>query len=300
MKRIVFLFFICIFLISCSKPQGEPIPLKILNDQKTTDIVPEENTIKVAFASVVSPQQTRIKYNLLIDYLEEKLDRPFHIIQRQTYDEVNQMIKAGEVDLAFICSLSYVIGNEQKYLEGIVVPQINGGDIYRSYIITHKNSDMEKFEDLEGKRFAFVDPYSYSGRLAVLDLLDRRGLSIDFFDEVFYTYSHDYSISAVSRGTVDAACVDSLLFDTLVTLENEDVKNVKIIEYGAYTGISPIVVSNQIDPIIKEEIKQTLLTLNESLDGSAILQELGIDRYIPVDEKKYTPTKNLLHLLGDR
>jgi phosphonate transport system substrate-binding protein len=298
-RKIIIMVFISIFLVSCSSQQDGGITLRATENEMVVPDHLEENALRVAFASVVSPQQTRKKYNLLIDYLEDKLDKPIVIVQKQTYDEVNQMIKLGEVDLAFICSLSYVIGKEQNYLEGLVAPKINDKSQYRSYIIAHKNSEIESFEDLEGKRFAFVDPYSYSGRLAVLDLLNARGLTTEFFEEIFYTYSHDYSVSAVARGAVEAAAVDSILFDQLVELDNEDAKLIKIIEYGSYAGTPPIVVSNKIDEDLKHNIKNALLFLKDDPIGNDILHELGIDEYIIIDEKRYLPIVNTLHLLGE-
>lgn len=294
-KFVIFLF---LFLVACSSQETVEIPLISLADETPSNFVEEESSIKVAFASVVSPQQTREKYNLLVNYMEEELGRPIMIVQKQTYDEVNQMLEAGEVDLAFICSLSYVIGREKDYIEGVAAPKVKGADQYRSYIITHINSDIETFEDLKGKRFAFADPYSYSGRLAVLKLLDERGLTTDYFDETFYTYSHDYSVSAVARGVVDAAAVDSLLFDMLLEMEHEDASLVRIIEKGAFAGAPPIVVSKKTEEKLKQDIKNIIWSLKDDPKGIEILEELKIDEYTPINDDKYLPIKNVIHLLG--
>lgn len=305
-KKLLLLFFL--FLVSCSSKETVDIPLIATADETPIHFAEEENPIqfaegespiKIAFASVASPQQTRVKYNLLVNYLEEKLNRQITIVQKQTYDEVNQMLKVGEVDIAFICSLSYVLGTQEGYIEGIAAPKVRGSDQYRSYIITHINSDIEAFEDLEGKRFAFADPYSYSGRLAVLDILDERGLTTDFFEETFYTYSHDYSISAVARGAVDAAAVDSVIFDSLVELDHEDASLVKIIEVGKFAGMPPIVVSKKTDETLKQEVKNIILSLENDPVGVEILHELNIDEYIPLDDQNYLTIKNNLHLLGE-
>ncbi|QOY38365.1 phosphate/phosphite/phosphonate ABC transporter substrate-binding protein [Anaerobacillus isosaccharinicus] len=288
-----------LLLFACSNSNSTIIPLKSSGTEVLESQIEKGDTITVAFASVVSPQETRVKYDLLINYLEEKLERPIIIVQKQTYDEVNEMVEAGDVDIAFICSLSYVIGKEKNYLDGIAAPVVNGSNLYRSYVITHINSEIDTFEDLGGKRFAFADPFSYSGRLSVLNMLDERGLTTNFFDDLFYTYSHDYSVSAVARGAVDAAAVDSLLFDQLVKLNNDDASLVKIIEYGKYAGTPPIVVSKKIEQQVKQKIKNVILGLKDDPIGRGILQELKIDEYVEIDDEKYLPIKNMLHLLGD-
>lgn len=286
--------------MACSSKEVVEIPLIASKDEMPSTKIDQENTIKIAFASVVSPKQTREKYHLLVNYLEEKLDKPITIVQKQTYEEVNQMLKNGDVDIAFICSLSYVIGKMESYLEGIAAPKVKGEEQYRSYIITHVNNEIESFDDLEGKRFAFADPFSYSGRLAVLNILNERGLTTDFFEETFYTYSHDYSVSAVARGVVDAAAVDSLLFDSLVEMKHEDARLVKIIEVGKYAGTPPIVVSSKAEKNLKQNIKDVILSLKYDPEGVEILKELKIDEYVPIDYNNYLPIENMLHLLGEK
>lgn len=296
---VVFIFFL-LFLVACSQENVTAIPLTASGEQVSMlEAGIAGNEVIVAFASVVSPQQTRAKYNLLINYLENKLDRPITIVQKQTYAEVNRMLKTGEVDLAFICSLSYVIGIEENFLEGVVAPKVNGEERYQSYVITHINSEIETFEDLQGKRFAFVDPYSYSGRLSVLSMLDKRGLTVDFFEDTFFTYSHDYSVSAVARGTVDAAAVDSLLFDQLVSLNSPDAALVKIIEKGAFAGTPPVVVSKKAEENFKKDINEILRAMKDDREGIEILKELKIDEYVPIVHERYLPIKEILHLLGE-
>ncbi|WNF36196.1 phosphate/phosphite/phosphonate ABC transporter substrate-binding protein [Bacillaceae bacterium IKA-2] len=301
-KRIWIIIFLSLIFTACNQAEELVyIPLTS-SDLKNDVIVFEESNdaIKVAFSSVVSPEETRYKYNLLVKYLEDHLDRPITIIQKQTYKEVNELLKNGEVDLAFICSLSYVIGTNEGYMEDVATTVIDGKDVYRSYIITHKNSGLESLDDLKGKRFAFADPYSYTGRLAALAMLNDKGYTAkQFFEETFYTYSHDYSISAVARGAVDAAAVDSILFDMLLDLENEDAMQIQIVEIGPWAGAPPIVVSSKTDPELKRKIEKLILTLNDNQRGRNILEELMIEKYIPINRDNYEPIRDALKLMGD-
>ncbi|OIJ11597.1 hypothetical protein BKP35_11685 [Anaerobacillus arseniciselenatis] len=293
------LFFIG--LLACdSTVERTYIPLVDPDVVEETVTEQSAETVRVAFASVVSPEETRYKYDFLIKYLEYRLERPITIIQKQTYDEVNQLLKEGNVDLAFICSLSYVIGTNEGYMEDIATTKIDGKDLYRSYVIVHQNSGFYTLDDLKGKRFAFVDPYSYTGKLALLDMLDQRGYTADvFFEDTFFTYSHDYSVSAVAKGIVDAATVDGITFDMLLEIENEDALQIKIIEKGPWAGAPPIVVSHKTDPKLKEDIKGVILSLNEVPTGQQILKELMIEEYVPINRENYQPIRDVLHLMGD-
>ena len=46
-------------------------------------------------AAVISPKGTVESYSPLLNYLEEKLNRPIELIQRRTYLEVNDLIEHG-------------------------------------------------------------------------------------------------------------------------------------------------------------------------------------------------------------
>ena len=260
----------------------------------------QENIVNIAFASVVSPKETKSKYELLVDYIEDELERPVNVIRKQTYDEVNQLLKNGEVDIGFICSLSYVLGREEGFLEGVATPVVNGEDMYRSYLIVNKNSDHYELEDLQGARFAYMDPYSYSGRLAMLDLIDQKGFNREtFFKETFYTYSHDYSVNAVAKGAVDAASVDSILFDLLIENDNDYANEIRIIDKGSYAGAPPVVVSSQIDPVLKGQFINIMLTLHENPEGKDILDQVQIDSYTGLKPSHYDPIADIVEKIGD-
>ena len=94
----------------------------------------------VSIASITSAKEGIIYYEDLLSLLEEELDRPIQLIQRKTYSETNELLKEGEVDLAFICTYSYVTSQDAFGLELLVVPQKDGSENYHSYIITQQDS----------------------------------------------------------------------------------------------------------------------------------------------------------------
>ncbi|HWQ43225.1 MAG TPA: PhnD/SsuA/transferrin family substrate-binding protein, partial [Desulfosporosinus sp.] len=86
--------------------------------------------------------------------------------QRQSYQEINDLIKNGEVDMALICSGAYVAGQQDAKIELLAVPEVNGKGTYQSFLIVSADSNYQTLENLKGKTFAFTDPLSFSGRVA--------------------------------------------------------------------------------------------------------------------------------------
>lgn len=293
---------ILIFLTSCAPQNEAKINLYTNEVQESLEsTVYDDNTLIIAIASVVSPKESLEKYQGLVAYLEKKLGQPVKVIQKQTYGEVNQLLKDGTADITLTCSLAYRIGSKEGYMEGLVAPVIKGESLYQSYIVTNKNNSYDSLDDLKGKRFAFVDPISYSGRLSVLDMLNEKGYMADtFFEKTFYTYSHDYSLLAATNNVVDGAAMDSLLFNQLLLEQNPDVLNLKIIGKGKMAGTPPIVMKKSLDPALKVKLRELILSLEEDPNGQQILKSLGIDKYVDVNENNYKIIDDLIDQFGDQ
>lgn len=292
-------------LASCSAAppavgEGAPIPLYAEDPADGAELSGEvAGEIKVAFAALVSPQESFYKYQNLVAYLEAELGQSIGVVRRQTYREVNELLGSGEVDFGFICSLSYVMGLDAGTLEGVAVPIVNGRNYYQGYVISRTDSGLSTLEDLEGTTFAFTDPFSYTGRLSMLKLLhDKAGADEGYFKDVFYTYSHDSSIQAVHLGIADAASVDSLVYDELARAGSDIVANTSIIYEGPFAGMPPVVSSRATDASLRRRFQDTLLGMDGSEQGRAVLAELGYDRFEVPDDAGYEVIREALRAVG--
>ncbi|MFO1441839.1 PhnD/SsuA/transferrin family substrate-binding protein [Bacillus sp. Bva_UNVM-123] len=304
-RTIIVLILMSLILNGCqmSSQSSQVIVLytsKVEKELKIKDNNDSENKIRVALSSVISPRASLSKYNYLLDYIGKEMDVSIEIIQKQTYEEVDKMLESGEVDIAFICSLSYAIGTNGQYIIDVAAPEIKGRAIYQSYTIVNKNSTYESLEELEGKKFAFTDPYSYTGRLSILSQLYQKGKNPEeYFNHTYFTYSHDYSVNAVALGIVDGATVDGAMFDQL-QIENPELSSqIRIIGTGEEAGTPPVVASRKANPTMVAEFTRLLLDLQNKDKGRKILEELGVDRYIPINKEDYKVILENLFLMGE-
>jgi len=166
---------------------------------------PGNTSLRVAIAGVLSPSSTLEAYQDLLTYMGDSLDRQVLMILKPTYAEINDMLMGQRADVAFVCSLAYVKGNQDFGMELLVAPRINEEIVYYSYLIVPEVSSASNMEDLRGRSFAFTDPMSNTGHLAPtyqLSLLDETTAS--FFGSYYFTYSHDISVRAVADRLVDS------------------------------------------------------------------------------------------------
>jgi phosphonate transport system substrate-binding protein len=256
--------------------------------------------LRIAVGAMVSPRETYTQYRELFAYVSRRLDRELVFVQRKTYAEINELFRKGRLDLAFICSGPYALGQKDSGFDLLVAPQINGSHFYHSYLIVNTDSPFQSLQDLEGKAFAFTDPHSNSGHIVPLYWLHQMGTRPEeFFAQTIYTFSHDNSILAVAKGLVDGAAVDSLIWEFMRQAGSEIVQKTRVIRNSQPFGIPPIVVSSDISDELRPKVQDLLLNMHASEPGTSILSELDIDKFIPADDSWYDPIRTIHTELQD-
>ncbi len=166
--------------------------------------------LRFSVASIESPRDTFSAYTRLFDRMGQMLQVAIEFEQRRTYREVNDLLISGRLDAALLCTGGYLDLERRApgAVEIVAVPVLGGEQSYRSVVIVPASEGARDLRELQGKRFAFTDELSFSGRLYAERLLKDRGLQPErFFGSVTYTGSHDRSIQAVASGLVDGAAV---------------------------------------------------------------------------------------------
>lgn len=274
---------------------------RIEEDTSARPAIRAGEPIRMAVAPVLSALPTFGLYGELADYVADELDRPVELVQGKTYAEINDLVRSGDVTLALVCTNPYVQGREDFGMELLVAPQVDGELSYYSFLIVRTELNPGSLQGLRGRAFAFSDPLSNSGRLAPLyqlALMDETPES--FFRKSIFTYAHDSSIRAVADGIVDAAAVDSLVYEYLRITEPDVVDRVKVIEKWGPYGINPMVVSPNLDPQLKAQLREIFLGMHENPRGEGLLQRLMIDRFVVVDDSIYDGVREMRAYLREK
>ena len=101
------LIFVSMLCGGCDKSEGK-IDFSELQENSTINSIPEKTPLRIAFASVISPIDTRKSYHVLIDELSRQLDQAVVLIQKKTYEELNVLLANGEADIAFLSTGAYM------------------------------------------------------------------------------------------------------------------------------------------------------------------------------------------------
>jgi phosphonate transport system substrate-binding protein len=260
-----------------------------------------EPELRVAVSSMLSPKETFVEYKKMVDYIGRKAGMKTALVQGKDYARTDVLLKQGKVDLAFICSGPYVKDHDEFGVELLAAPMVGGSLTYRSYIVVRRDSPLGSLKELKNKKFAFTDARSNTGcwvpKYMISTMGDNPGT---FFSSVVMTNGHDNSIEAVSKGLVDGAGIDSVIFNYMKVNNYPSLKNIKVIEQSSVYAMPPVVVPKSLDPSLKSLLKRILLNMDKDPEGKKILGRLLVDRFFTPADKDYDSIREMENFMNGK
>lgn len=283
---------LAVSITGCSD-DGVKVDFQDVVEAKSTE-ADESPILRVAVAAMISPQETFSAYQRFLEHLGSKTGWKIQLVQRKTYGEINELLGSGKVDIAFICSGPYATAKNMYGFISLGTPVVRGKPFYQSYLIVNKDSRITSFEELRGHSFAFTDPDSNTGLLVPISWLQELGEEPQsFFEKTIFTYSHDNSLLAVSRGLVDGAAVNGQIWEYFNTHSPTHTAKTKIIRKSERFGNAPVVASAFLPAEQREQLRETLLSFHQDTVGKTILEEMSIDHFVPTNDEWYDSIRAL-------
>lgn len=252
-------------------------------------LTPAGAPLRVAVGAMISPERTHAFYTDFFHLLASRLHRPLELIQRRTYQELNALIRRGEVDLAWICTGAWPELAEAGAARLLAVPVVDGKTTYNALLLAGPAAPRARdLEGLRGARFVFTDPISLTGCRYPKGRVAAIGADAStFFSRTSFTGGHDRSIESVQRGLAGGASVDSLVFDYLARRFPEEVEGIRVLETSPPFPIPPLVVPAATPEATSSALRDQLVALASDDRGRGLLDALLIDGFAPADEGAY-------------
>ncbi len=246
-----------------------------------TKLAEHGNRLRFAVATMVSAEATFSTYRRLVQRICRDVGRQEAFVVRPSYTDVREALEQGEVDIAFVCTGTYVHSLRNKRIRLLVQPEFEEPLEYRCLVIVPAKGDAETLADLRGMVMAFTDPESNTGCLVPTATFMNRGDNPKtFFKKVVFTGSHDRSILAVALSVVDAAAIDALVWESKLLEDPLLAEKVRIIWRSEVFGPPPIVVPAGADAALAKSLQEALLALDKDDEGRDILSAIGIRRFV--------------------
>jgi phosphonate transport system substrate-binding protein len=255
--------------------------------------------LRVSVAAVESPQDTYTDYSRLFRRVAERLGLEVEFTQRRSYAEVNDLLAAGELDAALVCTGGYLELRRRApgAVEVLAVPVVGGKTTYEALVVVPAASPARTVADLVGRRFAYTDPLSLSGHAYVRRYVAGLGQDPDrFFSEVVFTHNHDRSVAAVAQGLVDGAAVHGGVYAHLVRKDPAIAARLRVVHRSPPFPAMPVVASTRLAPETRRALREILLSLASDPDAAGALAVLGMDGFAVAEPAAYDETERAVEL----
>ncbi len=272
---------------------------------KKGELGTKDNPIKLFFVPSVDANLIADKAKIVKKYLEEHTPYKYDIRVPSSFVAVVEAFGTNRADVAALNTFGYIMAHDKYGVQAIITLIRHGQSKYRSQIVARADSKIKKFADLEGKKFAYVDPASTSGYLLPAKMFLDKGIKPS---ETVFAQKHDNVITMVYQKQVDAGATfysppsDRGVEDArrLVKTQYPNIeKEVVIIELTDEIPNDPIVIRKTLPEEMKKTIQTAFMDFIATEDGKSAFRDLyGADSFITATDEDYDSVRAILKSLG--
>lgn len=242
-----------------------------------------------SYTAVEDPSVYENVFSELMDHISRKTGKRVRWYGPESYAAQVEAMRSGRLHVSGFAAGATVYGVNLGGFHPVAMMGDKDGSFrgYRLWLITHKDSDIKKLQDLKGRKVAHVTPSSNSGHQAPKALFKDLGIVPDEDYKVIFSGKHDNSIMGVVNRDYDAAPVASTVMERMIERGMFKRSDVRIIwESDQFPGTSYGYIYN-LHPQLQQQVREAFLTFDWA--GSGLEKDFGkqASRFIPVDYKKH-------------
>ena len=235
----------------------------------------EEDVLTMGFVPMRDGDKLIDSVEPLTDMLSEELGVKVEGFTATNYIGVIEGLGSEQVDFGFIPPFAYVLANQENDAQVILTAINDKGEAnYKSVFLVRADSDIEDFEDIRGKRVAFVDPSSTSGYIFPAAHLKMLGIDLDKDIQSMDSGGHDKSLQLLLNGDVDVISTFSTVVDRYKDEFPDAKEKTRVLGYTEDIPNISVTVNGKMDKEMSDRIKAALLKIVDTEEGSEKLKDL--------------------------
>jgi len=194
----------------------------------------------------------------MVKYLEKVLNIEIKIDYNDNYHDIIQKIKQGDIDIAYLGPLPYIITTMQyPNLNPIVSFKNKNGKSFYTCSLTTFISNNTEINKINNETIALTQPESTCGYLSVNSILHKNNVNIED-NKYRYIGTHDEAALSVIRGEFSFAGVQTRIAHKYVHLGLKELaKTTPIPNFALVANL------NAVNDEMLQKIKKAMLRVDE-------------------------------------
>jgi phosphonate transport system substrate-binding protein len=255
--------------------------------------------IKFGILPRLSAAEMTAMFSPLAEYLSNELQEKVTLVIPPDYEAFKTMLSKGEFQIALSNPIIYIqLRKTQELAPLALMAEAKGGTRFRGIIITHRDSGIEKIQDLKGKKLIFVDKNAAGGYIFQMSLLSKAGFNVkkDFITLPFAKKQDKVAVAVFNR-SADAGGIREDDFGKMG--DDVDLKQLKIVAFTDYYPNHTVVASPGLDGAKVEKIKTALFHLMlTDQKAEKVLNAAKIVGFGKVSDRDFDKLREAVKLTG--
>lgn len=264
----------------------------------------------LVFVSVSNQQPPNLQqyYQPMLKMLTKETGKEIRVKYATDYSAVIAGLREGEVDIAALGPLSYVLAKQQGAQITLVAAQETERDQppeYRAYGVTTPSSQIKALAEFRGRKICFADRYSASGYLYPAAALLDAGIQPERDITPIFAGGHDASVLAVASHQREAGFAFDKVADRQL-IEQHQIQPGQIIIVWQSDPIpgGPIVITNSLAPQLRQQLTTALqqhanadyLRAHGFCQGECPIADRDTYGYVAVDDSFYDSVRAICRI----
>lgn len=238
-------------------------------------------------------------YQGVAEYLGQRTGLRAAFVTDRPWKDRERMLDQSQAQVGFICGLPYT--QRAGWLDLLAAPVMHGvryGDrpVYFSDVVVRRDSPFKSFIDLRGATWAYNEPDSWSGCVALRAHIAARGETGSFCGQVVESGAHLRSLQMIVDGTIDAAAIDSTVLEIELARRPALAEQIRVVDSIGPNTFPPAVIRREVPDAIKRRLRDALLQMHEDAEGTAVLAAGMATRFAAIRDADYDDIRRKAHL----
>lgn len=235
----------------------------------------------------IDAAEALLKYQGLAGVIEKTLGAEVSVVLARNFAALEESMQKQTYDLVMARPSDYPARGVRDYKYTLVTTANPDG---MCTFIVRKDSPLKKLEEIKGKRITLPETTSYMAKFCRAEMRDH-GVIAASEAKLQYVREQDVVGYAVETDIADVGGVASYSG----VARNWEKKGGRILHRSIKQPYFPLIAAPRISPEDVSKLRDALTALDKSDDGKKVLAGIGLQNFVPGDNKRLL---DLLNWLG--